>query len=176
MGSISDANGLLTDLDFYQGGSEFFTWGEVGWSPSKSERYTRNIHIAVWHVDERHEVGVDAADGVVLGANWTTRDDRWMGFFRAGRSRGAAPIYNNTLTGGFLRNFRRNSDALGLAVNWGDPPDGSLRDQTTAELFYRLQFATNLAVTPSLQMLVHQSLSPERTTAWVFGLRMRATL
>ena len=27
-GSISDAKGLLTDLDFYQGGSEFFTWGE----------------------------------------------------------------------------------------------------------------------------------------------------
>ena len=80
------------------------------------------------------------------------------------------------MTGGFLRNFRRNSDALGLAVNWGDPPDGSLRDQTTAEFFYRLQFATNLAVTPSVQMLLHPSLNPERTTSWVLGIRTRVTM
>jgi porin len=77
---------------------------------------------------------------------------------------------------GFLRKFRRNSDLLGLAVNWGDPPDDDLRSQTSGELFYRVQLAQNLAITPSVQLLYNPSLNPNDEVLWVFGLRMRLTL
>jgi len=112
----------------------------------------------------------------MVGANWTTDDVRWMGFVRGGWSDGDAPIYNETYTVGFLRKFRRNSDLLGLAVNWGDPPDDDLRSQTAGELFYRVQLAQNLAITPSVQLLYNPSLNPDDDVLWVFGLRMRLTL
>jgi porin len=175
-GSINDANGVVTEIDWFDGGSEFFKWGEVGWSPTKKERYTRNVHLVVWDVDKRKDANIDSAHGLMLGANWTTDDQRWMGFVRGGWSDGDAPIYNQTYTAGFLRKFRRNADKLGLAVNWGDPPDDDLRSQTTGELFYRVQLAQNLAITPSVQMLYHPSLNPDDDVLWVFGLRMRLTL
>jgi porin len=175
-GTINDANGVVTRVDWFEGGSEFFKWGEVGWSPTKEERYTKNVHLVLWDVDKRKDANIDSAQGIMVAANWTTDDLRWMGFVRGGWSDGNTPIYNETYTAGLLRKFRRNSDLLGLAVNWGDPPDDDLRSQTTSELFYRVQFAQNVAITPSLQLLHHPSLNTDKDTVWVFGLRMRLTL
>ncbi|MHC4711900.1 MAG: carbohydrate porin [Planctomycetota bacterium] len=67
------------------------------------------------------------------------------------------------------------TDLTGLALNWGNPADSSLRDQTTAELFYRLQLAQNLAITPSVQLLIDPALNPDEDLIWVFGLRTRLT-
>jgi hypothetical protein len=39
MGLFSDANGLLTEIEFFPGGSEFFSYGEIGWTPSRPERF-----------------------------------------------------------------------------------------------------------------------------------------
>ena len=33
---------LLDDLEFFEGGSEFFKWAHVGWSPTKDQRYFNN--------------------------------------------------------------------------------------------------------------------------------------
>jgi porin len=39
LGTVNDANGTLTEeFDFFEGGAEFFSQAEVGWSPSKDER------------------------------------------------------------------------------------------------------------------------------------------
>lgn len=175
-GSLNDANGSLDNYEFFRDGSEFFKWGEVGWSPSRSERYTTNFHMALWHVDEREEVGIDSAEGLMLGANWSTGDERWMWFARAGWSDGEAALYEETYTLGMLRKYRRNSDALGLAFNWGQPPQRELDSQTTGELFYRMQLSPSVAITPNLQLLKDPSLNAEEDTVWVYGLRVRFTL
>jgi porin len=64
---------------------------------------------------------------------------------------------------------------MGLAVNWGDPPDDALSEQITTEAFYRVQIAQNLAVTPSLQYLVDPAFNAVDDAVWVFGLRLRTT-
>lgn len=175
-GSINDANGSLTNYKFFRDGAEFFKWGELGWSPTKGQRYTTNIHLALWHVDEREELDIDSAHGVMLGANWSTEDERWMWFARAGWSDGDAALYKETYTLGFMRKYRRNSDALGLAVNWGELPQDGFKSQTTGELFYRLQLAQNLAITPNVQLLKDPAFNNEEDTVWVYGLRIRFTL
>ena len=137
IGGINDANGSATDnLAFFDGGSEFFKWAHVGWSPSKGDRYYKNVHLMTWDVDERQDVGIDSAHGVAVAANWTF-DDRWMPFVRLGWSSGSAPIYNESITLGFIWKFMFRSDLVGLAANWGDPPDETLREQTTVEAFWR---------------------------------------
>ncbi len=154
LGTVNDANGTLTEeFDFFEGGAEFFSQAEVGWSPSKDERYLKNGNLTFWHVDERDDAGIEGAEGVLFSANWTF-NETWMPFFRAGWSDGSAPIYNRSLTLGAIRKFAFRSDLSGLGVNWGDPPDDSLDEQITVEAFHRFQIAQNLAVTTSLQFLV----------------------
>lgn len=175
-GTINDANGSLTNYGWFDGGAEFFTWGEVGWSPTRAERYTTNVHLALWHVDEREDVGLDSAEGMTIGANWTTPDQRWMYFARAGWADGDSALVEESYTLGFMRKFRRNADLMGLAVNWGQPPQDGLDAQTTGELFYRVQLSENLALTPNLQLLRDPALNDEEDTVWVTGLRIRLTL
>ena len=176
LGGINDANGLATDdLDFFSGGAEFYKYAHVGWSPSRAERYFKNVHVLAWHVDEREDAGIDSAHGFALAANWTL-DDRWMIFGRLGWSDATSPIYNESMTLGFIRKFFYRSDLVGFAANRGSPPDGSLRDQTSIEAFWRFQFSQGLAITPSIQLLLDPALNSPDDAIWVWGLRFRLAL
>jgi hypothetical protein len=176
LGGINDANGLGSDnLEFFDGGAEFYKYFHVGWSPSKGERYFRNVHVLAWHVDDREDAGIESAHGISLAANWTF-DDRWMPYARLGFSKGSAPIYNESVTVGLIRKFLYRSDVIGLSVNHGSPPDESLRDQTSIEAFWRFQFSQGFAITPSVQLLLDPALNPDEDTIWVWGLRFRFAL
>jgi len=98
-----------------------------------------------------------------------------MPFIRAGWSDGAAPMMNKTATVGFIHRFHK-SDLASLGFNWGDPSNDALRDQYSTELFYRFQLSQNLAITPSVQLLIDPALNPIEDQIWVFGLRMRLAL
>jgi porin len=98
-----------------------------------------------------------------------------MPFARLGFSDGGAPIYNESLTLGLVRKFIYRSDLVGIAANWGSPPDSSLRDQTTIEAFWRFQFSQNFAITPSVQLLIDPALNPVDDEVWVWGIRARFT-
>jgi len=174
-GTISDANGSITNESFFDGGAEFFSHVEVGWSPSRAERYFTNVHLTAWHVDEREDAGFPSSHGFAIGAN-KTWNETWMLFGRAGWSDGAVPIYNRTATIGVGRMIRQWSDVFGVGLNWGQPPDRDLSDQWTAEIFYRLQLSQNLQLTPSLQFLKDPALNPEHSSIWIAGLRMRLNL
>ena len=41
---------------------------------------------------------------------------------------------------------------------------------------YSVQFAQNLAIAPSLQLLIDPALNPMEDRIWLFGLRMRLSL
>jgi porin len=173
--SLSDANGNATNESWFEGGSEFFTQAEIGWSPSKADRYFKHIHLTVWHADERFDAGVPSSDGVAIGANWSW-NKTWMAFARAGWSDGGAPISNEAYTIGFGKLFRSWSDVLGAGINWGDPAFPTPEDQQTTEIFYRMQFSENLQITPSIQFLKDPALNPDNDSVRIFGIRMRLTL
>jgi porin len=175
-GGFNDANGKVDDnLDFFDGGGELFKYAEIGWAHSRDKRYEKHANLTVWHVDERDDASIDSAHGLALGGVWTF-DDRWKIFLKLGLSDGGAPIYNKSATVGLIRDFLVRSDSFGIAVNWGEPPDNTLREQTTVEAFWRFQFAPNLAIMPSLQLLLDPALNPADDEVWVFGLRFRLTI
>jgi porin len=130
-GSINDANGSITNESFFSGGAEFFTHAEIGWSPSRAERYSTNIHLTAWHVDEREDAAVPSSYGFALGAN-KTWNQTWMVFSRLGWSDGTAPIANKTASLGFGRMIRQWSDVFGLSVAWEQISTKSLPDQSAA--------------------------------------------
>ena len=83
---------------------------------------------------------------------------------------------NQTATLGLLHYRADRSDLIGVAVNWGNPSDDALDDQYTGELFYRLQLSQNLAITPSVQLLIDPAINPDEDHVWIGGIRIRLTL
>ena len=175
LGAFNDANGVITDIDFYQDGPEFFKQLEIGWTPSRDQRFFQNAHVTFWHVDKRENKDVPESWGATFATNWLF-EDRWMPFFRAGWSDGQAPLMNRAVTGGIGRLIAESSHVVGLAAGWGDPSDSSLRHQYTSELFLRLQLSQNFVLTPNLQLLIHPAHDPDRDLITVLGLRLRLTL
>lgn len=172
--SVSDANGTATDVQLFEDFGELYKTAEIGWSPSREERYTKNIHITGWHVDARDSAGTEESEGIAIGANWTW-DDKFMLFTKLGWSDGNAPLYNESATVGMIYKFSKRSDLMGLGVNWGSPADDTLNEQWSTELFYRLQLSENIAITPSLQLIVDPALRPDKEELWIGGVRMRFT-
>jgi len=178
-GSASDANGVATkeNIDFDTG--ELYKTVEFGWSPGRDQRYFKNVHVTLWQVDERDDDGIDDADGVTLGVNWTW-DETYMLFAKFGSSDADAPndpqIAERSVTVGGIYYFANRSDLVGIAYNESELAAPGLDDQTTLEAFYRLQLARNLAITPSLQILGDPALNPDEDEITVISLRLRLTL
>jgi porin len=175
LGMVNDANGTVTDLDIFKYGAEFFKAIEFGWTPSRDRRYFNQVHVTGWHVDEREDAGVPESWGFTLASNWSF-NDKWLPFIKAGWSDGEAPLMNASVTMGVVYFIARHSDLVGFGFNWGNPADSTLRDQYTSELFYRLQLAENLEVTPSVQLLLDPALNPEDDVVWIGGLRIRLSI
>ncbi|MDH3762536.1 MAG: carbohydrate porin [Gammaproteobacteria bacterium] len=178
-GSASDANAVLTKEEFEFDTDELYKTVEIGWSPGRDQRYFRNLHVTLWQVDEREDAGIDDADGVTLGINWTW-DNTWMLFAKIGASDADAPndpqIAENSVTIGGIYYFANRSDLVGIAYNDSELAADGFDDQTTLEAFYRLQLAQNLAITPSLQIIGDPALNPDEDEITVIGLRLRLTL
>jgi porin len=172
LGLLTDANGQLDKVTFFDGGSEFMTYVEVGWAASPAHRYTRNVHIGYWHVDAREEAGTEASYGAAMSATYLI-DDHWMPFVRAGVSHGNAPLMNAYASLGVMYNFTMSQDAAGMAIAWSDPADDGLRQQLLTEMFYRFQLSDNFALTANVQLIRHPALNPDRNFMAIFGFRFR---
>ena len=64
---------------------------------------------------------------------------------------------------------------FGIGVSWGRPL-GLDEEQVATELFYKWQLSQNLALTPSVQVLVDPVGNAADDVVTVWGLRLRLTL
>jgi porin len=172
LGIITDANGSLTDVEWFPGGHEYYRYGEIGWTPSREERYSTNVHVGFWNVDERVEAGVSEGHGFVTSAI-VTIDEVFAPFVRAGWSSGTAPLANQHFSAGFTWLFPQYGDMFGFSAALDKPSSPGLRDQTTLEAFYRYELSDNVAITADAQLLINPSLNPTRDQIAVFGLNLR---
>ncbi len=178
IGSLADANGdptlSINPFDSFFDTKEYFTSAEIGWTGEKGRIYLDNVHVKYWHADERRAARVEESEGITFSAARFI-NDKWLPFIRGGWSKGTAAAMKKSLAGGL--GFRRdNKDVVGIGIAWGEPSDSTLRDQTTAEFFYRWQVNDVLAITPSLQLIHDPALDPTKDSLVVFGLRARKAL
>jgi len=136
--------------------------------------------LTLWHADERESLGAKSGWGAVVSLT-RTLGERWIAFARAGyANRGAGLLERSVSVGGsYALSGTDNAPGsqVGFAANWGRPNDAlfgsGLDDQYGLEAYLRLQVTRELAVTPSVQLLVDAALDPDTGTTWVFGLRTR---
>ena len=173
LGVVSDANGSLSNVEWFPGGAELYKYGEIGWTPARSQRFLTNVHFGAFHVDERKTAGVEETLGVLLSANHTIEESVML-FGRAGWSDGNAAASRLSGTAGLIWRPGFYDDLVGFAVNVADPVDRSLDVQTTLETFYRMDLSDNLAVTADVQFLGNPGFN--MSDPIVFGLRARFNL
>jgi len=98
-----------------------------------------------------------------------------MPFFRAGFSEDGAALMQKSVSAGVGYYVQDSRDLLGFGINWADPSDDALKEEITSELFYRVQLAQSLAITPSIQYFKDPALYPTESSMWLFGVRARFT-
>lgn len=173
LGIISDANGSLTDVEWFPGGAEFYKYAQIGWTPARNQRYLTNVHLGAYHIDAREDKGLPSSSGVVLSGNYTFENDL-MVFGRLGWSDGNDPIAKRGATGGLIWRPGFYDDLIGIAATWAEPVTAGLENQTTFEAFYRLDVSDNLALTADVQYLKNPGFTSDDPL--VFGLRLRFNL
>jgi porin len=180
LGGAEDANGDPTDpgnaLSSFFGTGELYSHVEFGWTLSTDDRFTDNVHLMMWHVDDREEAGVPGGWGTA--ASWSQKfGTRWIPFVRAGWADGGGGIWDRSLSVGSGYSFRNDQDQFAVGLNWGRPPrevyGPEVSDQYTIDVFYRWRPMRILHVTPGVQFLVDPALNPDEDLIVVWGLRAR---
>jgi porin len=177
LGGLYDANGDPSEPDnsfesFFED-HEYLKQIEIGWMSSFERRFLDNVHLTMWHADEKEEVGVEDGWGLAFSATKFI-DDTWLPFLRIGYADDGGALWERSVCTGLGYYFSDTKDLLGVGLNWGSPADGD--DQYTTEVFYRLQLTPNFAITPDIQLFVDPAQNPDEDALWVFGLRARLTL
>jgi porin len=182
IGGFGDANSDPTDpfdgFETFFDDHEFFKHVELGWTRSHDRIYLDNLHVTLWHADERGTAMVPDDWGINFSYSRSI-NERWMPFVRAGWADEAVSLMEKSISVGFGFQPPPGRDQLGVGINWGQPADSfgpGLDDQYTLEAFYRLQLSDETAITPNVQLLVDPALNPTEDSIWVFGLRVRIAL
>ncbi len=175
----ADAEKAGFDTLFDEG--ELFTILEVGFDPGFMERQPErppfgDIHVSLWHQDERDDAGVDDGWGIVVAGS--QRFGRFLPFLRYGYAdsgRGGPTIIEHVVNGGVAIDdiFGQSNDRIGIGLTWTEPADSRLDDQGALDVFYRVQVTPRMAVTPTVQLIINPVRNPGRNEVWVLGVRSR---
>ena len=166
--------------DFFKKDEHFYML-EVGFSSlartrtpihARAAMDADNIHLTAWYKDPE-EGGLPRARGLAFNANYMLGANM-MWFARAGWSDGWF-VDNNAAVGIGWRPTEQFSDLFGVAVGGLQPANPQLRNQYTAEVFYRFHVTPHFAITPDLQVQVDPALNPRKDAIWVFSMRGRLT-
>ena len=187
VGSVVDKNSDPTDItegfDTFFSDKEYFTSIEVGHTSSHSRIALDNVHLTLWHVDERREAGTPSGWGANF--SWSRYfNNRVMPFVRAGYTDDSGSLLSKSVSAGFGYQLDPSTkvpgDLFGAAINWGEVNDASfgpgLDDQVTVELFYRWQLTPRFALTGDYQYLKDPALNPFEDSIHVWAMRGRFAL
>lgn len=176
---MGDANGRKTHFGFssFYDEQDYFTAAEFGLTPRLKGLGQGYYQFTTWHTDGRK---TGARPKQSSGKGFSLRFEQFIGedllpFVTYSRASGGATSVRQLLTTGIgLRDILGyKDDIIAVAVGWGQPEDRSLRNQTVAELFYRMQISDYLQVTPDIQIIREPSRNRDNDTIGVFGLRVR---
>ncbi len=180
---VHDANADVEECGFdslFDEG-ELFTIFEVGFDPGFMERQPErppfgDVHLSLWHQDEREDANVDDGWGVVVSGS--QRFGRFLPFLRYGYSdsgrRGPSAL-EHMVNGGVAIDdiFGQSNDRVGIGLTWARPADEALDDQVAMDMFYRVQVTPEIAVSPTLQVIFDPVRNPDEDEIFVWGIRTR---
>ena len=185
---IADSNGDATDpMEGFNtlGDKEFFSYFEIGATTSKSMLYHDDVHLTIWHVDEREEANTEDGWGAVFSYSryLDGLGGKLLPFFKAGYAEDGGSLLEKSVSVGVGYqpwHDKGLGSLIGVGLNWGEPNSSTfgsgLKDQYAAELFFRWQVSREVAITPTVSYFKNPALNPDENSIWMMGLRLRVAL
>ncbi len=100
-----------------------------------------------------------------------------MPFLRGGYAEEGGTLLQKSLSAGLGYHWGANNSLFAMGINWGQPNEDTfgpgLKDQTSIEMFSRLQIVQNFQLTPALHYIRNPALNTEANHSWVVALRAR---
>jgi hypothetical protein len=151
----------------------FFSYGEVGWTPtfnSLEGRYT----VSGWHTGERTQLNLPSDWGVTAVADQQICSMMEV-FARYGYSETAAlNIHHYAEAGLGVRGLvGSTNDITGLAFSYALPRGDTLRDEKVVEGFYRAQMTRFLQLSVGAQAIIDPAAGPSHDVVGAFWGRVR---
>lgn len=171
--SATDANasnatfGWDTMVDY----NEFFTHLELGWDFDGTEWTQDNVHVTLWHVDDRSAAGKPEGWGVAF--SFAHEFGRWVPYLRGGYSEDGGVHFERMVSAGFGYKFDGRKGLVGFGSSWGQTPRPEPHDQFTTEVFWRIQVTQTFELTPDLQMVFQPAYNPNADVVAIAGVRGR---
>ena len=177
-GQIYDGNAASGEFDWDTiQEHEYLKAVDVAWIPFYSHRKTDKIQLTYWDKDRREQAGVPSGRGWAISASWKF-GEHWLPFARFGHSDGGAGVAAESAVSGGFEYRVRPDQAWTLGVGWADPanqPSGT-DDEIVIETSYKFQVAKNVSLMPDLQLVRNPANNPNKSSVWVFGMRLIMTL
>jgi porin len=177
--AYADPTDPFDGFDRFFDDQEYFTSIELGWTQAQERIYSDNLHLTLWHVDDSQDAGTPGGWG--LTAQWiATLENGMTPFIRGGYADDGGSLMQKSLSLGVGVPIFDGRDQIGLAVNWGEPNEDTfgpgLRDQYTAEIFYRFHLTEQLALTADLQYIHDPAFNLSEDALWIGAIRSRLAL
>jgi porin len=145
---------------------------ELGMGPEIPVLGTGNYRLTPWH---NHLFGADGF-GIALNIDQELGRKDVIAVVRVGYGDADVTPVKTFVAGGvaFEGPFGREDDLVAIGVAWSDPSPGSgFRAETLLELFYRVEIAKAISITPDLQLVFNPANNPADDLVVIPGIRLR---
>jgi hypothetical protein len=174
-GGAANAYGTTTTSGFSSlEETTFFSWGEVGWTPTFETLGQGRYTFSGWHMGERENDDIPADWGVSLVADQQINETVQV-FARWGYADGAVANIKNYVQGGagFRGLMGEPNDMAGIAFSYAFPSDSSLEQEKVLEGFYRWQLTRFSQFSVGAQAIFDPGNGPDHDVVGAFWARLR---
>lgn len=154
---------------------EFFSFGEVGLTPTFDGLGPGRYRLMLWHMDSREKDSIagDKGYSVILEQDF---GEVVQAFFRFGEAdKGVLTgIKRSTEVGVGFRGLLGSPDNLGgVAFAYSEPTLSTAQDEKIVEVFHRWQLTNVTQLSVSVQGIFDPSFAPDTDAVGVFTMRLR---
>jgi carbohydrate-selective porin OprB len=151
----------------------FFSFGEVGWTPTFEKLGQGRYTVSGWHMGEREESGVPADWGVSIVADQQLNETVQV-FARWGYADGAVSNIKNYIQAGTgFRGLGHPNDMAGVAFSYAFPTSDTAREEKVLEAFYRMQLTRYSQFSVGAQAIFDPANGPDHDVVGAFSARLR---
>jgi len=155
---------------------DFFSFGEVGYTPTFESLGVGRYALGLWHIDSRDLINAPSSYGVTAVIDQNL-GDRLQVFARYAYSEASLTNVRHLAQSGIGLSalLGRSDDLTGLAFSLAVPGSSETPPETVLETFHRFQVTQNAQFSLGFQLIANPANAYEDGAAGVFYMRLRTS-
>ena len=105
-------------FDTFFNDHEYFEHFEIGWNSTRETAFLNNVHLTLWHADEREAAATPDGWGANISFS-RSLSEHWTPFIRAGYAKDGGSLLEKTLSAGFAYQTVPGGNQFGISLQLG---------------------------------------------------------